>query len=89
MHECRDFHDAVLLTNGPLSGRVLIAGGATGSSDAATLKSAELYDPQTGQWSRTGSMQTARYFDYLENLIALSDGSVFVVGGVHAARTHG
>ena len=81
MHECRTLHSAVLLTNGPLSGHVLVAGGADGSSDARTLKSAELYDPQTGQWSQTGSMQTARYFDPPHNSVAPNDGSAFVVGG--------
>jgi N-acetylneuraminic acid mutarotase len=82
MHECRTQHSAVLLTNGALSGRVLVAGGTGGgASGGNTLKSAELYDPQTGQWSQTGSMQTVRFFGH-ENMVALNDGSAFVVGGV-------
>jgi hypothetical protein len=81
MHDCRDAHNAVLLTNGPLSGHVLVAGGQPGGSQTPPFKSAELYDPKTGQWSQTGSMQIAGYFDNQQNLVALNDGSAFVVGG--------
>jgi hypothetical protein len=82
MHECRSSHSAVLLTNGPLSGHVLVAGGTAGCGGCTpNLKSAELYDPQTGQWSLTGSMQIARTVGPRYS-VALSDGSAFVVGGV-------
>jgi hypothetical protein len=79
MHECRYVHSAVLLTNGALSGRVLVAGGL--DSNYTALKSAELYDPQTGKWSQTGSIQIARFFAGPYNSVALNDGSTFIVGG--------
>jgi hypothetical protein len=46
-------HTATLLTAGPLTGQVLIAGGS-GS------KSAELYNPATGSFTRTGDMSEPR-----------------------------
>jgi len=59
----RDYHTAVLLTSGPNSGKVLIAGGRSGSSKAYTyLSSAELYDPVTGTFTATGSMASARQY---------------------------
>jgi hypothetical protein len=49
----RTGHTATLLTAGPLTGQVLIAGG----SDSAT---AELYNPATGMFTLTGDMTAAR-----------------------------
>ena len=43
-------HTATLLPNG----KVLVAGGYNGS---AVLSSAELYDPATGTWTATGSLE--------------------------------
>jgi hypothetical protein len=55
-----------------VDGRVLVASG--GPKDDA----AELYDPVTGTWTRTGSMITGRY-DFTATL--LPDGKVLVAGG--------
>jgi hypothetical protein len=41
-------------------GRVVVAGGGTGSEDNPRLKSAEIFDPATGQWTATGDMTTPR-----------------------------
>ena len=49
MSEPRTWHSAVLLDDG----RVLVAGGHTPSG---VTNSAEIYDPATGMWSRTGAM---------------------------------
>ncbi len=66
-------------------GRVLVAGGATGTAGLGpVLRSAELYDPRTGQWTSTGRMTTERY-NYAATL--LPSGRVLVSGGVNTAGT--
>ncbi len=69
------FYDAVTLN----SGKVLIAGGtdATASTDYA---SAELYDPSTGKWGYTGSLNTARRNPVV---VKLQDGRVLVASGAN------
>jgi hypothetical protein len=67
----RQKDSAVLLQ----SGKVLIAGGVV---PGMYLNSAELYDPSTGLFSATGSMQTAR--DLFSSTL-LNDGTVLVAGG--------
>jgi len=67
----RTNHVAIRLADG----RVLIAGGVTGSGWTAT---AEIYDPATGQFTATGSMNSPRR-DFEAAL--LNDGRVLVVGG--------
>src|SRR5579863_8296317 len=49
---------SVVLSNG----KVLVAGGLTGSGvTAAPTETAELYDPTSGVWSAAASLPTARY----------------------------
>jgi hypothetical protein len=80
MTTARAFHGATTL----LDGRVLVAGGviATGDAAASDPASAELYDPPTGSFSRTGSMTTARSGQLAVRLI---DGRVFIFGRDHAS----
>ena len=61
-------------------GRVLLVGGMTlGKGGAAAVTaSAQLYDPKTGKFSRTGSMASGR--DAL-GIARLDDGRVLVTGG--------
>src|SRR5438552_3280690 len=67
----RALHTATLLPNG----RVLVAGGLSGSP---ALANAELYDPSTGTWDATGSMAVLRG-NHTATLLA--NGKVLVVGG--------
>jgi N-acetylneuraminic acid mutarotase len=72
----RYLHTATLLPNG----KVLVAGGITNTTppDFGITTSAELYDPVTGTWSVTGSLNIARFW-YTATL--LQNGKVLVAGG--------
>jgi hypothetical protein len=76
MRVSRDYYSpysVTLLQNG----KVLVAGGQVlGAS--TKLASAELYDPSTGTWSETGSLNTARDG---HRAVPLQNGKVLVVGG--------
>jgi len=70
----RAYYVAVLLPNG----KVLVAGGCTNSNCSAATRTAELYNPTTGEWTATRSMSTLRYFFAGTRL---NDGQVLVEGG--------
>ena len=67
-------HTATLLPNG----KVLVAGGVGPNSCSTPTSDAELYDPASGTWSTTGSLNTAR-FNHTATL--LQSGEVLVAGG--------
>ncbi len=78
MHVAREGHTATLLTNG----KILVAGGyytSTPSGGSVALSSAELYDPVTGAWTVTGTLNTARGG---HTATLLLNGQVLIVGGV-------
>jgi N-acetylneuraminic acid mutarotase len=71
----RQEHTATVLTNG----MVLVAGGeVTVGTDLEPIATAELYNPNTGAWTATGSMTTNR-FEHSATL--LKNGKVLVEGG--------
>jgi hypothetical protein len=76
----RHYHTSTLLQDG----RVLVAGGyyRDFNGNFYHLNSAEIYDPQTGQWSLTGSMAATRGG---HTATLLEDGRVMVAGGVNSA----
>jgi hypothetical protein len=71
----RRLHTATVLQDG----RLLIAGGHDGSSPTPT---AELFDRNTGLFTATGDMTTARY-EHTATL--LPDGKVLVTGGFNSS----
>ena len=71
----RALHTATTLNDG----RVLVTGGVDCTIYiSTTYNSAEIFDPVTGTWATTGSMNSARY---QHTATLLNDGRVLVVGG--------
>ena len=75
MHTPRYKHTAGLLPDG----RVLIAGGSDERDWNGTLSSAEIYDPHTGKFSPTSSLNDARF--KLPPAVQLRSGQLLVAGG--------
>jgi hypothetical protein len=71
----RESHTATLLLNG----KVLVAGGFDASVGGGTVATCELYDPATGTWTGTGSLNEGRY---LHTATLLPSGKVLVAAGV-------
>jgi serine protease inhibitor len=66
-------------------GTVLVAGGAyVDDRGGRSLASAEIYDPETGAWSRTGDMGAARRG---ARAVTLADGRVLVVGDTYEGNS--
>ena len=81
LNKPRALHTATLLPNG----KVLVAGGIDWDEGGPIYDSAELYDPDTGIWSATGSLTTARS-DHTATLLA--SGKVLVAGGLLLNRDY-
>jgi N-acetylneuraminic acid mutarotase len=80
LQTARSGNGAVLLRDG----RVLAAGGLVYDSGGGStaLNSAEIFDPATGSWAPTGSMNVARVEPFLT---LLNDGKVLAAGETRAA----
>lgn len=78
LNEARWSHTATRLGDG----RVLVAGGFVAPYAASNAQpvthTAEIYDPETGTWTPTGSMNVRRS---LHTATLLADGTVLVAGG--------
>lgn len=70
----RGDHTATLLN----TGKVLVAGGV--DSAGKDVASAELYDPSTGTWTKTGSLNATRSY---HTATLLPGGKVLLVGGTN------
>ena len=70
----RYYHTATLLNNG----MVLIVGGYGGNQSDVYLTNAELYNPATGTFTPTGSLNTARQ---QHTTTLLPNGQVLIAGG--------
>jgi hypothetical protein len=72
----RHKHDAVLLEDG----RVLVAGGTDERDENGQYKSAEVYNPDTGQFSKISDMKANRY-KFQGTSVLLKNGKVLIMGG--------
>lgn len=72
MKTARAFFTATLLDNGEV-----VAAGGLGGNSGPVLSSAELYNPATGKWTSTGSLNDARW-NHTATL--LNSGDVLIVG---------
>jgi hypothetical protein len=79
MAVARFMHTATLLKNG----KVLVAGGLLAGSSANPTASTEIYDPETGNFTATGSMARPRES---HTATLLADGRVLIAGGRSAQR---
>src|SRR5439155_3676182 len=61
-----------------LNGKVLVTGGLNNANSGPPLASAELYDPASGTWTTTGSLNTGRIY---HTATLLPNGKVLVAGG--------
>jgi N-acetylneuraminic acid mutarotase len=77
MNDAREGQTATLLRDG----EVLVAGGAPAGTTFSVLSSAELYNPATGTWALTGSMNAGRVG---QSATLLDNGTVLVAGGYNA-----
>jgi hypothetical protein len=79
----RHKHDAVRLSDG----RVLIVGGADEREDPRPFDTAEIYDPDTEAFRRTGNLKRARY-KLRGTSVLQENGRVVVAGGADGPEVY-
>jgi WD40 repeat protein len=79
MTTARSYHTATLLPDG----RVLLAAGQSGVFPDVSLSSAEIYDPVSGTFRATASLNTVRH---QHSATLLPDGRVLVIGGYNPSQ---
>ena len=82
LHAARFAHTATLLSDG----RVLVAGGTLDESRSRYLTSAELYDPETDQWTILPEMAVART---AHAQVRLANDRVLLAGGITFDKSGG
>jgi len=80
MVNARYLHTATMLT----SGKVLIVGGEGTGAGAGGVAAAEIYDPDTGTFTATGTLVAPPLSFASAASVLLPDGTVLNVGGVYA-----
>ena len=80
LNTARELHTATMINGTMINGMVLIAGG---QGSASALASAELYNPMSGTFAPTGSLNTARVYHTatLLNSGTVNNGTVLIAGG--------
>jgi len=76
MHYGRTAHTASLL----LDGKLLVTGGG-GVNEYEILNTCELYDPSTGNWTKTHDMHYSRMW---HTATVLTNGTVLVTSGLNS-----
>ncbi len=78
----RKFHNFVVL---PTGGVMAVGGNTTGAKfqDNGSVMEAEVWDPDTGQWSLTAAMTVPR--DYHSTALLMVDGRVITAGGGYSS----
>jgi hypothetical protein len=74
------FRDFAMVAGLMFDGRVLVVGGhGSGEPKDPAMRSADLYDPASGQWTETGPVQSPHWGGH--TVTPLHDGRVLVAGG--------
>lgn len=79
----RHKHDAIRLSDG----RLLITGGTDEQDYGGRYTSAEVFDPETGRSSPTGTLRLPRY-KHEGTSVELADGRVLIAGGAPQAEVY-
>lgn len=59
--------------------KISLVGGTSRGTDPIPLKTTQIFDPRTSQWSPAGGLNTARF--WFGNLVRMNDGRVLIAGG--------